>query len=496
MYYGQYKFSSLAAAGLTHPMAPRSYPPHATPLTELRQLRAFAAASQFLHIFHEAFDQPDFDTERFETDLVASSDADRPYLRDLLIKMLRVLTLNRMINDLTWPHYLARQYIKRGMSPWHLYKPGFVGDRRPPVTSSTPGPNAGEAEPSADVQQAGTNASNSNSSNNMHTSTEGDQDLTGSTDAIERNSLLPNPPPVSGLLPLGFNAERFHTFHALTIPERVFTFYHLSQWLMEDPERLRRKMKHDQEEDCLHWRVLPLGFDSQGRTYWLFDDNRLYREHQPPVVSAAITPSSKSKASRRKPQRARRVTESAGIQRENTVGESAIDSKNWVAQDNLVNGRWEMMLCSLEDWETGSALIKKPRSADERFLLQRLHDDIMPQIVGELKAKEKRKATEDALRQRKRSSRIQIKQFRQMDEREKNHPEPDALPPRQPSPEINRPSHADMNDRTACLTPPVHESMRPPRRLPPDLLRMEASRRALPQLSPQQRPYSTAPASR
>lgn len=62
---------------------------------------------------------------------------------------------------------------------------------------------------------------------------------------------------------------------------------------MDEPDKFREHL--ESEEDAVQWRVDPVGYDKKGSTFWLFDDNRLYKETPKPK------PVKKSNARKKKP---------------------------------------------------------------------------------------------------------------------------------------------------------------------------------------------------
>ncbi|KAJ3415839.1 hypothetical protein HDV05_003903 [Chytridiales sp. JEL 0842] len=64
-------------------------------LRELRSYWEFAAVSQFLHLFHETFGLNEFETEDLESWMLNETEKEK--LVELIVKILRVCTLNRFI---------------------------------------------------------------------------------------------------------------------------------------------------------------------------------------------------------------------------------------------------------------------------------------------------------------------------------------------------------------------------------------------------------------
>ncbi|KAJ1658525.1 hypothetical protein IWQ61_002247 [Dispira simplex] len=368
-----------------------------TELDTLRELRAFATVTQFLHIFHEAFDLEDFDTDYFEQELVSDYSS---YLIQLAVKMLRVLTLNRLIHHDTWALYLARQYSKRGLSPSFLIH--------------TPATPEGAHSVHQPLVVADSLSSQANTISQLSSPV-------SSHSAESTVDYRPDASP-SHTSPIGVGSPRkqrqsvlYKTMFELDVVERIYTFYHISEWLMEDPSRLRAKLKD--EEDCIDWRVVPLGYDSRDRTYWLFDDNRLYRESLP-----SETPHMNGKQTFKKatPRKGKGKPRSNPLNSQESASNTRGDTpKAWREEDSSRLGKWEVLYVTLQDWESAGELFKRPRNANERFLQQRLQDDIMPQVLAELHTKKKKQEMDDAIQRRKRSTRLQLKQARKQEQKRK-----------------------------------------------------------------------------
>ncbi|KAJ9082111.1 hypothetical protein DSO57_1007444 [Entomophthora muscae] len=181
-------------------------------------------------------------------------------------------------------------------------------------------------------------------------------------------------------------------FFALTIFQQIACIQHLTELQLRDSYEKIRKALGD-EENCLDWRVLPIGTDRKGNIYYLFDDNRLYI--QKPVQPAAKR--SKSRKSKKTSERS-----------EQQIGDS-------------FDQTWEPVCITLQDWESFPATLKNSRNADEKDLYDTLIEDVLPQVIVDLKAKErkKKKIIELATLVPKRSSRLQEKSRLQKIEEEK-----------------------------------------------------------------------------
>ncbi|KAJ3140414.1 hypothetical protein HK100_009845 [Physocladia obscura] len=178
---------------------------------------------------------------------------------------------------------------------------------------------------------------------------------------------------------------------------RVLILHTLCEFMFDSPERFRERVSPADTEECRTWRVDPVGKDSKGYIYWLFDDNRLYRE--------------------------------------------LVQTKTGEISDNV---KWELVCRTADDWQTFPATFKTSRSPNDRALhqmltlgigvtvLQSLHDRVLEEAriaaqqeqlrrrVEEEAARVEREYTvqaerEMAIMSRKRSSRLENKLLEQME---------------------------------------------------------------------------------
>ncbi|KAJ3217284.1 RNA-splicing factor [Dinochytrium kinnereticum] len=245
-------------------------------LITLRSYWEFAAVSQFLHLFYEAFNLTEFVTETLEEQLL--SEWPPTELMDMQVKMLRVLTQNRLINTDTWAMYFRREVLKR----------------------------------------------------------------------FTANYIFPE------------ENEYFN------LPLRNKYDY---------PERFRQAVKNDDESN--HWRVDPVGWDAAGNTYWLFDDNRLYKEE----------PVGKKKKGR--PSKTQEINEGA---------------------------KWTVQCITVEDWITFPERFQNTRNQLEKTFYEFLTVHALPQVLPDLEEKEKKKKLEEAVANRKRSTRLQMREVHRLEE--------------------------------------------------------------------------------
>ncbi|WVQ65253.1 uncharacterized protein L199_003426 [Kwoniella botswanensis] len=171
----------------------------------LRKDWRWAAISQFIWTFSDAFGLVDWDIEALEADLDGDEKALIP---TLIAKLLFALTYNRQINRDNAFESLRKTYAKR--------KPDYkclLGTEEAPVEWET-----------------------------------------------------------------------------LGLSQKVHILHELCEWQLEDPARFRGLLKS--EEEAVSWRVEPVGWDKDGNTFWLFDDNRLWIQRLPPPPPRPLKKSS------------------------------------------------------------------------------------------------------------------------------------------------------------------------------------------------------------
>ncbi|WWC60648.1 uncharacterized protein I303_103222 [Kwoniella dejecticola CBS 10117] len=81
-------------------------------------------------------------------------------------------------------------------------------------------------------------------------------------------------------------------WETLGLSQKVQILHELCEWQLEDPARFRGLLKS--EEEAVTWRVEPVGWDKDGNTFWLFDDNRLWIQRIPPPPPPPPRPLKKS----------------------------------------------------------------------------------------------------------------------------------------------------------------------------------------------------------
>ncbi|KAK7416124.1 hypothetical protein QQX98_005452 [Neonectria punicea] len=175
--------------------------------------------------------------------------------------------------------------------------------------------------------------------------------------------------------PFGDNETpaKFSDFEVLT---KIRVLQQLTQWTMIHPERIREKMEEQKDMEQTNWRIEPYGWDADDRTYYVLDDNRVYRSTEPPP-SAPTPKAKKSKTWRggRRPSKRRRTTMSTEDE-----GADADDAPNreQLEDDGLGGITWECLAISLADVRSLVDGFRKTRDENEKILRAQLEDHLVP----------------------------------------------------------------------------------------------------------------------
>jgi hypothetical protein len=144
--------------------------------------------------------------------------------------------------------------------------------------------------------------------------------------------------------------------------------------------------------------VDPVGFDTEGNTYYLLDDNRLYMRDIPDLPSEK--PTTNKKKYRGKKRKRGRIIESE-------------ESESPAPVEPDEDSTWHVICVTMEDWTTFISRMKKSRNPDEKALYRHLHENVLPTLLEEEKqrqrqreAKEQEFLREQAYASRKRSTRL------------------------------------------------------------------------------------------
>ncbi|OJJ97844.1 hypothetical protein ASPACDRAFT_45143 [Aspergillus aculeatus ATCC 16872] len=206
---------------------------------------------------------------------------------------------------------------------------------------------------------------------------------------------------------------------------KLRVLHQLSIWTFWNPDRIRDKMPEQRELDQTQWRIEEIGYDRDGRYYYILDDNRLYRRTDPPIPA----PKPVKSKSRRKSARAvraskrRKVTGADPVEESEDENDSAADGE--VSKDPFADMQWECIAITLSDYREFLETIQKTRDPDEKILRDRIVEQVLPIIEKEEEShqrqkvkREKELANMQLLAGAKRSSRLAGKAEKERQERE------------------------------------------------------------------------------
>ncbi|VUC20281.1 unnamed protein product [Clonostachys rosea] len=181
------------------------------------------------------------------------------------------------------------------------------------------------------------------------------------------------------------NFQDFDVFTKITVLQQ------LTQWVMIHPERFRDKMEEQRDVDQATWRIEPYGWDSEDRTYFVLDDNRVYRlTEAPPAPPPKPKKKRKSFRAGRRTSKRRRTEQGNCSQPDETM---EIDEEMHAEpeDDGLGGMTWECLAISLGDVQSLLEGFQKTRDENEKVLRKQLQDHLLP-ILEKQEESRKRKA--------------------------------------------------------------------------------------------------------
>ncbi|KAL7942283.1 hypothetical protein V8C42DRAFT_151804 [Trichoderma barbatum] len=214
-------------------------------------------------------------------------------------------------------------------------------------------------------------------------------------------------------------------FADLDIFTKIKVMQQFSQWIMIRPELLREKMKEQKDTEQTTWRIEPYGWDSEDRTYYVLDDNRVYRlSEAPPSHEAA---SSKPVRQPRRSGKRRRVSEPVDADTAPLSNVSKHGPEVDLEDGHLGGMVWECVAVTLDEVQALVDNLAPSRDENEKILRKQLRDHLLPILEKQEEDRNRRKLKREKelqtlakMANAKRSSRIALKaEQRQQEEKEK-----------------------------------------------------------------------------
>lgn len=242
--------------------------------------------------------------------------------------------------------------------------------------------------------------------------------------------------------------KNFHDFDIFT---KLRVLFQLSQWTLINADRIREKMPEAKDTEQTQWvsfhggvaipplaetkisiqqRVEELGYDKKDRLYYVLDDNRLYRQTDPPPPPP---PAPKPKANSRRGKAAarankrRKTMEAAELAIDGEDGGNAAGEENAdpLADDGFGGRKWECIAITLAEYKEFLGTVERSKDEDEKALHARIIAEVIPVIekaeesqLRKIARKEKELRNMQKLATAKRSSRLAIKMEKEREEQE------------------------------------------------------------------------------
>ena len=177
---------------------------------------------------------------------------------------------------------------------------------------------------------------------------------------------------------------------------------------------MREKMPEVAIDEQTNWRIEPYGWDAEERTYFLLDDDRLYRQTDPPIPKPVLKPKKVKAKPKPKPKakqkprakgtrasKRRRTTDvlpeseaepedEEQEQEEPEATPGAEEEMGLEYEENYAGRTWECVAVTLGDYNQFLDSIKRSRDIEERSLHKRLTSDVLPILLKKEEERERK----------------------------------------------------------------------------------------------------------
>ncbi|RMZ92059.1 hypothetical protein DV736_g694, partial [Chaetothyriales sp. CBS 134916] len=211
--------------------------------------------------------------------------------------------------------------------------------------------------------------------------------------------------------------EQAKKFGHFDIFLKLRVLHQLTVWTFWNPDRMRERMDEQREHEQTAWRIEELGYDGDDRQYY----------------AKPKANSKKAVAARRRARKRRRIEESETPEAQEDEDMAKPDeaatplpgTPAGVDADTLGGFKWECLAVSLADYRDVVDSFGKTKDPNERILVDRLVDEVMPTIEAaeekqrrKIERRERELLAMEKMAHAKRSSRIADKQEREKQERD------------------------------------------------------------------------------
>ncbi|KAG0364039.1 hypothetical protein BGZ54_007899 [Gamsiella multidivaricata] len=182
-------------------------------------------------------------------------------------------------------------------------------------------------------------------------------------------------------------------YEGFSLTTKLQILSNLCEWQLDDPERFRSHFK-EEEEVAVEW-----------------VNNRLYRENPPPRKHNKPTKPAPP------PPKVKAVSEPRRGTRRSTRGQKVEDSPDSEPEPEFetppitLGVEWEPICITQHDWEEFAKAFKRSKDSTEKALYKLINEDILPKVLGDFMEKQREREKLEAIVNRKRSSRIVIREL-------------------------------------------------------------------------------------
>ncbi|KAK3989193.1 reticulocyte-binding protein 2 a [Cladorrhinum sp. PSN332] len=182
---------------------------------------------------------------------------------------------------------------------------------------------------------------------------------------------------------------RFADFDVFT---KIRVLQQMTQLIMMNPERVREKAEEQKDADQTNWRIEPYGWDREDRTYFVLDDNRVYRMTEAPPAPAKPKKNTKKARAAQRASKRRRVSSGVVSDAEDDAGDEASENGTSaeLEDDGFGGMKWECLAVTLEDVTELVSTWQKTKDANEKILRSQLQEHLVP-ILEQQEESRKRK---------------------------------------------------------------------------------------------------------
>ncbi|KAG0098008.1 hypothetical protein BGZ93_001390 [Podila epicladia] len=203
--------------------------------------------------------------------------------------------------------------------------------------------------------------------------------------------------------------EEAHNYESFSLATKLMILTNLCEWQLDDPDRFRSILKVE-DDNAIDWRVDPIGIDAHERIYWLFDGKSLYRENPPPKRTTKKSKPAPPPPPKAAPEPRRGIRRSERGQK--AEAPSPVEMELEFEPPPITPGvEWEPVCITRQEWEEFATTFKRSKHPDEKALHSFINNDILPKVLEDMKEKEKEREKLEAVANRKRSSRIVIREL-------------------------------------------------------------------------------------